>query len=152
MTKGSFRLRLAWQLLQSRRRRSWTREQLRAHQARALRRLRAYAYARSAFYRRFHHGLTDSPLEKLPVLTKATMMEQFDELVTDPAVRLADVQRYVASVGGGERFLGRYWVTATSGSSGLRGLFLHDRAEMATLLASFARSNLMTGGGISWRP
>ena len=57
-----------------------------------LRLLREHAYARSPFYRRFHKGLEDRPLNELPVLTKATLMEHFDELVTDPTVRLADVE------------------------------------------------------------
>ena len=38
----------------------WTRPQLEAHQAEALRRLRAHAYARSPFYQKFHKGLGDS--------------------------------------------------------------------------------------------
>lgn len=145
------RLHFLWQFVQSRRRRSWTRQDVEAHQARALSRLRRYIYAHSPFYQRFHHGLTSRPLEELPVLTKALMMEHFDELVTDRAVCLADVEAHVASPNVGERFRGEYWVTATSGSSGLRGLFLHDQAEMAALLASFVRSHMMTGGGISWR-
>jgi phenylacetate-CoA ligase len=58
----------------------WTREQLQAHQARALQLLRGYADAHSPFYRRFHAGRTDHPLRELPVLTKAMAMEHFDQL------------------------------------------------------------------------
>jgi hypothetical protein len=49
----------------------WTRVQLQAHQAHALRQLRDHAYAHSPFYQRFHAGLSDRPLRELPVLTKA---------------------------------------------------------------------------------
>jgi GNAT superfamily N-acetyltransferase len=56
---------------------------LEKHQAESLRRLRDYAHARSPFYQRFHRGLTDRPLQELPVLTKALVMENFDELVTE---------------------------------------------------------------------
>ena len=94
----------------------WTRQQLETYQAEALRRLSEYAYAHSPFYRRFHRGLEDRPLHELPVLTKAMMMENFDELVTDRAVRIADVERHLTTLRGDERFLGRYWVNATSGS------------------------------------
>jgi phenylacetate-CoA ligase len=67
---------------------TWTRPQLEVYQSQALRRLRDYAYARSPFYQRFHHGLFDRPLRELPVLTKATLMAHFDDLVTDRSVHL----------------------------------------------------------------
>jgi phenylacetate-CoA ligase len=60
----------------------WTRQQLESYQADALRNLRDYTYAHSPFYQQFHRGLTVAPLQELPVLTKAMMMEHFDELVT----------------------------------------------------------------------
>ena len=124
---------------QLRRRDRWTREQLEEHQTRSLRLLREYAYARSPFYRRFHKGLEDRPLSELPILTKATLMERFDELVTDPTVRLADVEDHVASLRGNERFLGRYYVASTSGSTGRRGIFLWDSDEWVNVLASYNR-------------
>ena len=74
----------------------WTRVQLENYQATSLRRLREHAYARSPFYQRFHKGLFERPLGELPVLTKAMMMEHFDELVTDRSLRLADIRAYAA--------------------------------------------------------
>src|SRR5215218_4843066 len=118
----------------------WTPEQLQGHQARALRQLRDHAYAHSPFYQRFHAGRTDRPLRELPVLTKAMVMEHFDELVTDPAVRLADVEAHLAALKGNERFRGRYWVAATSGTTGRRGIFLWDLDEWVQVLASYNRS------------
>jgi phenylacetate-coenzyme A ligase PaaK-like adenylate-forming protein len=118
----------------------WTRQQIQAHQTEALRRLRDHAYAHSPFYQRFHQGLEGRPLHELPVLTKAMMMENFDDLVTDRAIHLADVERHLDILRGDERFLGRYWVNATSGSTGRRGLFLFNRSEWVTVLASFLRS------------
>src|SRR5215813_11467902 len=118
----------------------WTRQQLEAYQASGLRHLREHAYAHSSFYKRFHRGFIDSPLQELPVLTKAMMMEHFDELVTDQAVRLDQVKAHQANMSGDERYLGRYWVNATSGSTGHPGLFLFDRSEWITVLASFARA------------
>jgi putative adenylate-forming enzyme len=129
-----------WLRRQLRRRDHWTRQQLEEHQAHAIRLLRKHAYARSPFYRRLHAGLTDSPLQELPVLTKAMVMEHFDELVTDPSVRLADVEAHLAALRGNERFRGRYWVASTSGSTGRRGLFLWNFAEWTTVLASYNRS------------
>ncbi len=118
----------------------WTRKLLETYQTDALRNLRNYAYAHSPFYQQFHHGLTDAPLHELPVLTKAIMMEHFDDLVTDRAIRLEAVKAHLANLSGDERFLGRYRVIATSGSSGHPGIFLFNGAEWTTVLASFARA------------
>ena len=128
------------EMRQFRQRDHWTRQQLEAHQANALRNLRDYAYAHSLFYRGFHQGLVDAPLHELPVLTKAIMMEHFDELVTDRSIRLEEVKTHMRTLTGDERFLGRYRVSATSGSSGHPGIFLFNRAEWITVLASFARA------------
>ena len=59
----------------------------------AVGRLMEFARANSPFYAQFHSGLEGAQLAELPVLTKATMMERFDELVTDRQIRLADVER-----------------------------------------------------------
>jgi putative adenylate-forming enzyme len=119
----------------------WTRGQLEEHQAQALRLLREHAYDRSPFYGGFHKGFTDRPLGDLPVLTKQIVMEHFDELVTDPAIRLADAEGHLATLSGrDELFNGRYRVASTSGSTGRRGLFLWDPGEWATVLASYNRS------------
>lgn len=67
-------------------------------------------------------------------------MQHFDELVTDPTVRLANVEAHLAGLRGDERFLDRYRVGATSGSTGRRGIFIWDPDEWATILASYNRS------------
>jgi putative adenylate-forming enzyme len=130
---------------QLRRQDHWTHEHVEVHQADALRTLRDYAYAHSPFYQRFHHGLADAPLQELPVLTKAMLMEHFDELVTDRAIHLGEVKAQMKHLTGDERFLGRYWMNATSGSSGHPGIFLFNRAEWITVLASFARAREWAG-------
>lgn len=123
----------------------WTREALEAYQARALGELRNYAVTRSRFYRDFHRGVEEAPLAALPVLTKATLMEHFDELVTDSAVRLADVERYLESASPTDRFLARYRVAATGGTTGQRGIFLADPGEWTSVLASYSRAYAWAG-------
>ncbi len=127
----------------------WTRQQLETYQAEALRRLREYAYNHSPFYQRFHRGLTDRPLSELPVLTKALMMEHFDDVVTDRALHLDEVRAYAAHGEAGQRYRNRYWVNATSGSSGQPGFFLFDDTEWTMILASFARSQEWSGAHIN---
>jgi phenylacetate-coenzyme A ligase PaaK-like adenylate-forming protein len=115
----------------------WSRPQLEAHQGESLRRLREWAYARSPFYQRFHKGLADRPLQELPALTEAMLMEGFDDLVTDRALRLTDVRAHLDTDQVGP-FLDRYRVT-TSPAPGHPGIFLFDRDEWATVLASAGR-------------
>ncbi len=123
----------------------WARAQLGAYQAQELLRLREFAYARSPFYQRFHKGLFERPLCELPVLTKATVMENFDELVTDRAIRLKDVRAHMANDREGKRFLNRYWVTATSGSTGKPGVFLFNRDEWVVVMATLGRAHEWAG-------
>jgi phenylacetate-coenzyme A ligase PaaK-like adenylate-forming protein len=73
------------------------------------------------------------------VLTKTLLMEHFDALVTDRTLQLHEVEAHLAASRGDDRFLGRYWVNATSGSTGQRGVFLFNLHEWSTVLASYAR-------------
>ena len=118
---------------------TWNRQQLEAFQSSELAKLREFAYAHAPFYRTFHKGLLDRPLQELPVLTKAIMMEHFDVIVTDPKIRLSEVQAHVSALADDAQFLERYWVMATSGSTGSPGIFLFAASEWAAVLASFLR-------------
>jgi putative adenylate-forming enzyme len=118
----------------------WTRDEVLAYQAGRLADLRAHATAHSPFYRDLHRGLEGAPLSALPVVTKGTLMERFDDLVTDRDVRLADVERYIATAEATDRFRDRYRVAATGGTTGRRGIFLADPHEWTQVLASYGRA------------
>jgi phenylacetate-CoA ligase len=118
----------------------WARDTLLEHQARSLRELRRYAVSYSPFYRELHAGFEDAPLAGLPVVTKQTLMERFDDLVTDRDIRLAEVERYLAHASATDMFSGRYRVVATGGTTGRRGVFLSDPMEWRTVLASYSRA------------
>jgi phenylacetate-CoA ligase len=128
-----------------RHRERWTREHLLEHQQHELATLRAFAMERSPFYRRLHRGLEAAPLAELPVLTKATMMDNFDEILTDPTLHLADLQTHLERLDGNEQFAGRYWVSATSGSSGRKSVIPSDAHEWAMTIASYGRANEWSG-------
>src|SRR5689334_8142473 len=123
----------------------WSPDELRGHQQRALDELRRHAMEHSRFYQRFHEGLDDRPLDQLPILTKRELMASFDDLVIDPDVRLVDVERHLAELRGNERYLDRYWVSRTAGSTGHPGIFLTDRDEWSTIIASYARAQEWAG-------
>ncbi|MBE4720099.1 phenylacetate--CoA ligase family protein [Pseudarthrobacter sp. AB1] len=138
-------LRAAW-----RRRDHWDAARITAHQDRALQELRRAAYAGSEFYRRHHAGLHDAPLHQLPIVTKADLMDHFDEAVTTPDFRLADLESHLRSLtehGGdpGMPWKGRWWAAATAGTTGRRGTFVWNRSEWGTVLASYARANDWAG-------
>ncbi|WHT16808.1 phenylacetate--CoA ligase family protein [Crossiella sp. CA-258035] len=107
----------------------------RGERARVLARQRAritelvsFARAGSPFYRAHYADLLrDYRLTDLPPTSKPELMDRFDEWVTDPAVRLAEVEAHLADPDRiGVLFRDRYLVSTTSGSSGQRAVVLHD--------------------------
>ena len=123
-----------------RRRDRWSRPRLLEHQGRALASLRSHTYEGSPFYRRFHAGRYDSPLDELPVLTKEMLMEHFDDIVTDPRVHLADIETYLTSRIGHPTYLHRYVVAGTAGTTGRRVVFLWNFREWIQVITSYNRA------------
>ncbi len=71
-------------------------------------------------------------LQMVPPSDKRTLMAEFDRGVADPAVTLDALRTFCAQPGcAGRRFLDRYWVWESSGSTGEPGLFVQDDAAMA---------------------
>ncbi|GAA4202145.1 phenylacetate--CoA ligase family protein [Actinocatenispora rupis] len=89
----------------------------------------AHARARSPYYARLYDGLPDRVDDPtlLPVTDKKTLMGHFDDWVTDRRITLADVTAFVDDPDMiGRRFLDRYSIATTSGTSGHRGVFVLD--------------------------
>jgi len=72
-------------------------------------------------------------------------MTRFDDAVTDRSLRRADIESYLASLRDNARLGDRYWVSSTSGSSGLKCLVPSTDAEWAAVIASYARANEWAG-------
>ncbi|MDL9999316.1 phenylacetate--CoA ligase family protein [Variovorax sp. J22P240] len=71
-------------------------------------------------------------LEELPIAHKADLMCQFEDWVTDPALRLDALRRFASDPSCiADPFLGRYVVWESSGSCGEPGLFVQDGRAMA---------------------
>src|SRR5262245_18592704 len=128
-----------------------TPEQIHAVQEARWRRLLEEASERSPFYRRRLRGINPPYCRQadIPPLTKADMMAYFDELVTDPRIRKADVERFIADPANeGKYYLGRYAVCHTSGSQGQPALVLHDRPQaLLSVAAQIARTRVLPGIG-----
>ena len=126
----------------------WTGEELEEYQHQQLLSLVSYATRHSPFYKELYTpvkigrtiGLSD-----LPITDKATMMDNFDRFVTDPRLKLTDLQTHIRQLTRDEYYLGKYRVLTTSGSSGLKGVFVFNRKEWSTILAGFNRCGLLTG-------
>lgn len=145
----SLMFQLMRELEQLRKHEQWTRAELETYQATALKALREYAYNRSPFYQQFHKGLTNAPLQDLPVLTKAMVIQHFDDLVTDRNIRLQSVRAFIKNFDETRPYLDQYWVNSTSGSTGNPGLFIFDQAAWVAVLASFARAHEWAGLRVS---
>jgi phenylacetate-CoA ligase len=100
-----------------------------------------FARIHSSYYRDAYHGLSDRELSpaELPVMTKRALMARFDDWVTDPEVKLADVEAFLADRKHiGERYLDRYVVWKSSGSTGTPGIYVQDADALATFDALMA--------------
>ena len=92
-----------------------------------------HARQHSAYYRALYGGLPESvPVEALPVVRKADLMAHFDSWATDPRIRLRDVMDFLADRRRvGEPFRDGLWAWKSSGTSGIPGIFVHDRHAMS---------------------
>jgi phenylacetate-CoA ligase len=132
-------LRVLWKRRSLEKSCAWSAAELRAHQSQQVRALRKFAREHSPFYERFHRGLENKPLEELPILTKTMLMENFDDLITDRAVRLKDAEAFLNDSDGSGLFRAKYVALSTSGSTGQRGVFLFSPDEWIECLASISR-------------
>jgi phenylacetate-CoA ligase len=106
------------------------------------------AAAGSPFYRERFAGLGPAdPVElgQLPTVDKATVMDRFDDLVTDRRLTLAAVEAHLDGLAGDQLLGGRYRAMATGGSTGRKGVFVADRPEWRQYLAGFFRWNHYVG-------
>jgi phenylacetate-CoA ligase len=127
----------------------WTPEELAAYQERRWRAVARIAAERAPYYRELYRGidLERAPLHELPPVEKARLMARFDEAVTDPALRLADLEAFLRTASADDVFRGRFHVLLTSGSTGRRGIIVYGREEwIATLAASLRGNQLLLDG------
>jgi phenylacetate-CoA ligase len=102
-------------------------------QTRRLSELVAFARSHSSFFRELYQGLPKDVGDSacLPPVSKPELMARFDDWVTDADVNLAAVKTFVADIeAAGTRYLDRYAIWTTSGTSGDPGLFLHDQRAL----------------------
>jgi phenylacetate-CoA ligase len=126
----------------------WSADRLREEREARLRDLVRIAVERSSWHRarlgEVNLGaLDEETLRELPVMTKEDLMGSFDEIVTDPVVRLADVNSHIASLDGDAYFRGELHAVASGGSSGVRGVFVWGWDAWATVQLTALRRTLL---------
>jgi phenylacetate-CoA ligase len=126
----------------------WPREQLESYRQQRLDRLVRFAVQRSPFYGERLAGLPATgpvDLRALPTLDKHTMMDRFDDLVTDRRLRRDALLRHLDGLDHDALCVGEHRVMVTSGSSGSKGLFVYDRQGWVEILAQLFRFNQIAG-------
>jgi phenylacetate-CoA ligase len=125
--------------------RSWSAETLREYQRRRLADLIGHAVTLSPYYRQvLGSAAVSAPLKSLPTLPKATMMQRFNDIVTDRSLRLADLREHLAGPTATAAYRDHV-VVSTSGSTGEPALFVYSPAEMAEAVAGLMRAMMVVG-------
>lgn len=122
----------------------WTTEQIWAERDNGLRRLLRAAIDGSPWFRSRLTGISPEEfrfedLPSIPVMTKADLIQNFDDIVTDRRVTTDLVDRHLASLGDDDAYLlNAYHATVSGGTSGVRSLFVFDWDSWKTYyLAAF---------------
>lgn len=113
-------------------------EEISSLQQHRLQRLVAIARNKSPYYQERLRGLDAErfQLSDLPTLTKTEMMANFDRFLTVTGLRQAELERYMADAARlGEWYQGRYALSRTSGTQGLKAVIVQDRGLMELLYA-----------------
>jgi|SRR5829696_572555 len=129
----------------------WSPAALEAHRTERLSELARRATEGSPFWRDRLSGALRADgsldLSAVPPLTKSEMMEHWDDAVTDRRLRRDEVLEHLDGLDHDTMWLGEYRAMTTSGSSGLKGLFVYDRPAWRGLLMQFFRYNAFVGVG-----
>lgn len=116
---------------------TWSKDQLNAVRNLRLRKLLKHAKEHSPWYQKqLAHinidNFTVDHLVEIPCLDKATLMSNWDEIVTDKRLSLALVEQHIEKMKqDGEilYLLDNYHALATSGSSGKRAIYVYNWEE-----------------------
>ena len=126
------------------RRLGWSADRLVADRQRRLREMLSFAAEHSKFHAERLAGVdldsfTEADLPSLPIMTKADLMENFDRITTDPDLSLELVSAHVDKLKDDEYLLDKYRVVATSGTTGVRALFVYGWDDWVNLVLIVTR-------------
>ena len=95
----------------------------------------AFARAHSPYYRELYRDLPERVEDPtlLPVTSKKKLMARFDDWATDREVTIEKVLGFIQDPSlVGQKFLGKYLVATTAGTTGTPGIFVLDDRHLRT--------------------
>ena len=114
-----------------------------------LHRLLKIAYEHSPYYHKAFKeaGITEEnllnlPLSAFPTMDKDILMEHFEEIITKPELTQERLRRFDEEKGKGEKFLEKYHIVHSSGSTGLPQYFVYDDRAWKQMLLGIIRGAL----------
>ena len=120
---------------------TWSRAALLDLQHQRLEATLAHAVSASRYYRDTLGEAVAAgvSLDQLPTLTKTVLMNEWDRIVTDPRLRLRDVESHLAGDCRGDLLLGEYRPFATGGTTGERAVVIYGSTDWLDTIANAFR-------------
>jgi len=120
---------------------------IRKVQRRRLEKIIGHAYNHSDFYRDLYSSrgintdnISEIEITDLPIVDKNLIMDNFDQVICDKTIKREALSAFINDPARyNQRFMGKYTVIHTSGSSGKTGIFVYDDKEMNALNILFVK-------------
>jgi phenylacetate-CoA ligase len=113
-------------------------ETIAVHREQRLGNLIEFARTYSRFYRDLYkqYPYDMRHFRELPPVSKADLMKNFDDWVTDPTVRRVGVETFVTDTDRiGDLYLDQYAIWTSSGTTGTPGIFVQDKGALRVYAA-----------------
>lgn len=125
-----------------------SREEILNLREKKFRKILKYAYKNSKFYHDLYKkngiktcDLDTIPIEKLPIINKDIVMDNYDEILTDNNVSKNEVIEFIdKNKNPNDLFKGKYHILHTSGSSGKIGIFVYSRRDWDSFYPTITRA------------
>lgn len=108
-------------------------ERIEQRQHERLQELVTYARTQSRYFAQVYRDVPEqvTTLTQLPIVTKAELMDHFDQWVTDSSITRHDVDAFISNPELiGHDYLDSYIVCTTSGSTGIPAILVHDHGAL----------------------
>src|SRR5262245_57642972 len=120
---------------------TWSRAALLDLQQQRLESILTHAVSASPYYRDTMGAAVAAgeSFDRLPTLTKTVLMNEWDRIVTDPRLRLRDVESHLAGVRRSDLLLDEYRPFATGGTTGERAVVVYSSPDWLDAIANCMR-------------
>jgi phenylacetate-CoA ligase len=127
-------------LLESKIHEKYSRERINRLQEKKFRKIIKFAYKNSKFYHDLYNlngikekDLKNIDIEKIPIINKSVLMDNFDEIVTFNDILKNEILDFLnKSKEPNELYKNKYHIIHTSGSSGKLGIYVYSKKEWDT--------------------